>query len=367
MKITIVGTRGIPANYGGFETLAEELSARLVKKGYEVTVYCRSNNIKYEGTQYRGVRLVILPTISHKYLDTIANAFLSSIHCMFQGYDVALFCNAATALFTIFPRLAGQKVAINVDGIERKRKKWNAFGRAWYLVGEYLSTKLPNEIVSDAKVIQEYYKEKYGKDSTFIAYGCETKHVATTAVLKKYALEKNGYFLYISRLEPENNAHLVIKAFEKVKTEKKLVIVGDAPYSTDYIKSLHATKDERIIFTGFVFGEGYSELQQNAYAYIHATEIGGTHPALIESMYNGNCLIVNSTPENIEVGEDAVLYYKMNDVDDCSMQMQIADDDPGLAAEKGKQAHVLAIKKFSWDTIVKQYEELFWKMAGNGK
>jgi hypothetical protein len=165
VRIAIVGTRGIPANYGGFETFAEELSTRLVERGHRVTVYCRQ---RHSAPQFRGVDLVTLPTIRHKYLDTVAHTFLSTLHLLFHRPDVALYCNAANAIFTWMPRVVGVKVALNVDGLERNRKKWNRLGQWWYKLGERLSTICPNAIVSDAEKIQEYFRERYGAESTFI-------------------------------------------------------------------------------------------------------------------------------------------------------------------------------------------------------
>ena len=171
MKIAIMGIRGIPANYGGFETFAEELAARLVKRGHRVTVYGRSNITNYKARYYKGTELVVLPAIPHKYLETLGHSFLSIIHSLFCRYDVILLCNAANSIFSFIPRLVGQKVVVNVDGIERKRKKWNYLGKLWYLLGEFFSTLFPNEIVSDAKIIQNYYWDRYHKKSTFIPYG----------------------------------------------------------------------------------------------------------------------------------------------------------------------------------------------------
>jgi glycosyltransferase involved in cell wall biosynthesis len=220
MKLAILGTRGIPANYGGFETFAEELSTRLVARGHEVTVYCRSNNIRYREPLYKGVRLKVLPTIGTKYLDTVAHTFLSVLHAIPRRFDCILMCNAANAIFTAVSRLTGTPVALNVDGIERKRKKWGPAGRAYYRVSEYLATLIPNVIVTDASVIRQYYMATYGKTSVMIAYGADCSRVDSTSVLSELGISPRDYFLYVSRLEPENNAHLVIKAFEQTQTEK---------------------------------------------------------------------------------------------------------------------------------------------------
>ena len=153
MRIAILGTRGIPASYGGFETFAEHLSTRLAARGHEVTVYCRAHYVSPRQLQYHGVRLKVLPTIRHKYFDTVVHTFFSAIHAVSERYDAVLICNCANAPFTPILRLTGIPVAINVDGLEHKRKKWSWLARRYYRFAEYLSTLLPNEMVTDAQVI----------------------------------------------------------------------------------------------------------------------------------------------------------------------------------------------------------------------
>src|SRR5829696_1336634 len=266
MRIAILGTRGIPASYGGFETFAEHLSTRLAARGHEVTVYCRAHYVSPRQLEYQGVRLKVLPTIRHKYFDTVVHTFLSAIHAASRRYDAALICNCANAPFSPILRLTGTPVAINVDGLEHKRKKWGWLGRRYYRLAEYLSTLLPNEMVTDAQVIQDYYLARHNAASTMIAYGAEVERQPDRAAVRQWGVEPNRYVLYVSRLEPENNAHLVIEAFKKVRTSHKLVIVGDAPYAEEYIRTLRAAarRDRRIIFTSFVFGDAYRALQQNA-------------------------------------------------------------------------------------------------------
>jgi glycosyltransferase involved in cell wall biosynthesis len=362
MKIAILGTRGIPANYGGFETFAEQLSTRLVTRGHEVTVYGRQHYSLSEDRVYQGVRLVILPTIRHKYFDTIIHSFLSIIHAVFHRYDVVLICNAANSVFAVFPRLFGMPTLVNVDGLERKRKKWNWLGRQYYLVSEWLSTFLPTAIVTDAQVIQDYYATRYKKDSSMIAYGADVERRAALEELEKFDLKPNQYVLYVSRLEPENNAHLVIEAYEKVSTDLPLVIVGGAPYAHDYIAKLKSTKDKRIKFLGFVFGEDYRALQQNAYCYVHATEVGGTHPALIEAMGAGNCALVLNTPENLEVMGDAGIKY--DSVKDLTKQLRRVLDNPTIISEYRARAMARVRARYDWEQITNQYEWLLAKLAG---
>ena len=364
MRIAILGTRGIPASYGGFETFAEHLATRLVARGHDVTVYCRAHYVSPRQMEYHGVRLQVLPTIRHKYFDTVIHTFISAIHAVSRRFDAALICNAANAPFSPILRLTGTPVAINVDGLEHKRKKWNRLARRYYQFAEYLSTLLPNEMVTDAQVIQDYYLARHRAASTMIAYGSEVERRPDRELVRKWRVEPNRYVLYVSRLEPENNAHLVIEAFKKVRTAYRLLIVGDAPYAEQYITDLKARArgDKRIIFTGFVFGQDYRALQQNAYCYVHATEVGGTHPALLEAMGYGNCVLTLATPENLEVVGDAGVPY--SDEFDLAEKLQRILRDGSLVHAYRHRAQTRIRSHYDWDRVVDQYELLFARMCG---
>src|SRR5215510_3656897 len=364
MRIAILGTRGIPASYGGFETFAEHLSSRLVARGHDVTVYCRSHYVSPRQLEYLGVRLKVLPTIHHKYFDTVVHTLLSAIHAAPRRFDAALICNCANAPFSLILRLTGTPVAINVDGLEHKRKKWGRLGRQYYRLAEYLSTLLPNEMVTDALVIQDYYLARHNTPSTMIAYGSEVERRPNRDTVRKWRVEPNRYVLYVSRLEPENNAHLVIEAFKKVRTAYRLLIVGDAPYAEQYINSLKASArgDKRIIFTGFVFGQDYRALQQNAYCYVHATEVGGTHPALLEAMGYGNCVLTLAAPENIEAIGYAGLIY--SDVNELVEKLQRVLRDGSLVHSYRNRAQLRIQQHYDWESVVDQYEQLFARMSG---
>ncbi len=359
MRIGILGTRGIPANYGGFETFAEECGAGLAARGHDVTVYGRSHYVPRGLRRHRNVALVVLPTLQWKYTDTVVHTFLSVLHSLFRRFDVILICNAANSVFAWLPRVFGTPVAVNVDGIERRRHKWGPPGKAHYWLSEHFSRWFPNAIVTDARVIQSYYRERYGKASVFIPYGAVTERPETRDTLDRLGLEPGSYFLYVSRLEPENNAHRVIGAFEKVRAARSLVIVGDAPYAADYIRVLKGTRDPRVLFTGAIYGRGYRELQANALCYIHATEVGGTHPALLEAMGIGNIVVANGTPENAEVLGDGGLLYRKNDVGELAAILQDVADHPAKYDALKLSARARVRAHYSWDNIVSGYEQLF--------
>ncbi len=359
MRIAILGTRGIPARYGGFETFAEELSCRLVQRGHAVTVYCRQ---RHSQDTYRGAQLRYLPTIRHKYLDTIAHTAISTLALLLQRADVALFCNAANAAFTLLPRLTGIPVALNVDGLERLRKKWNRLARTWYLVSEWLATWCPTAVVTDARSIAEYYRVRYGKHSTFIPYGADTEPAPPGETLARLGLEPRRYFLYVSRMEPENNALEVRRAFERVAADCRLALIGDAPYSDDYIAEVRATSDPRIVIPGAIYGEGYRELGSNCLAYIHATEVGGTHPALIEAMGLGALVLYLENAENEEVAGGAGLPFQ--DEQDLARRIEGVLGMPESEREAWRQkARRRAGERYSWEAVTSAYERLFQSLV----
>jgi glycosyltransferase involved in cell wall biosynthesis len=294
----------------------------------------------------------------------VVHAFLSALHAVPKRFDAALICNAANAPFAPILRLTGTPTAINVDGLEHKRKKWGWLGRRYYRLAEYLSTLLPNEMVTDAQVIQNYYLARHNAQSTMIAYGSEVERRPDRSTVRKWRVEPNRYVLYVSRLEPENNAHLVIEAFKRVRTAYRLLVVGDAPYAEQYINDLklRAKGDKRIIFTGFVFGQDYRALQQNAYCYVHATEVGGTHPALLEAMGYGNCVLTLDSPENLEVVGDAGIPY--GNEFDLSEKLQRVLRDGSLVHAYRNRAQLRVKSYYEWDHVVDQYEQLFARMCG---
>jgi glycosyltransferase involved in cell wall biosynthesis len=324
-----------------------------------VTVYCRA---KHDAPTYRGVRLVHLPTVPHKYTDTIAHTFFSTLHVVFAArYDAVLYCNAANAVFTWMPRVVGMPVALNVDGLERNRKKWNAVAKAWYRVSEWLATWMPNRIVTDAAAIEDYYREEYGRASTMIPYGAELGPVATDAVLGTLGLTHKKYFLYVSRMEPENNGLLVREAFERVAGDVKLALIGDAPYAAEYIAKVRDTKDPRVVMPGAIYGAGYQELGSHCFAYVHATEVGGTHPALIEAMGRGALTLFLDTVENREVAGGAGFAFTHENLTEV-MQRVLAMPEEEREEWRAKAMQRVR-ERYSWDAVTDAYEKLLTGLA----
>lgn len=385
MKIALTGTRGIPASYGGFETFAEELSTRLAASGHEVIVYGRTHAVPAVGKEYRGVKIKLLPTIRQKYLDTPVNALLSFCHLLLHPVDVVLVCNAANSPFIWLLRLARLPVVLNVDGIERRRAKWGLLGRLWYWLGEWCAVLCSSCIVSDAQVIYRYYKERYRCESRVITYGCRQApealiarkkrdfssfagEIVTEEIFQELKVQPGQYLLYVSRLEPENNAHVLISAYAKLdeylRRKHPLLIVGDAPYAASYIASLKAGVVSGVLFAGYRFGRSYELLQQGALLYVQATEVGGTHPALVEAMGYANCIVANDTPENREVLGEAGCYYRKNEEEDLAEKLRNLLDEPEKVKHFRQLAHERALLLYNWDSIKVAYEELFRSLIG---
>ena len=367
MNIALLGTRGIPASYSGFETCVEQLGQRLVQRGHRVTVYCRAHHITYEGSHYKGMRLVKLPTIANKYLDTIVHSFLSSLHALTQRYDVALYFIAGNSPVTWIPRLVGTRTILNVDGLDWRRRKWPWLAKRYIQLAEYLATVLPNRYLTDSMHVQRSYKERFDDEPLYIPYGSDIEVLASQDALKQYGLEPRKYVLFVGRLVPENCVHHLVEAFRQVDTDLKCVILGDAPYAESYKASLKklAGGDDRIIFTGYLFGRGYQELGSHASLFVETSGVGGTHPALIEAMAMGNCVIVNNTPENLETIGEAGFAYD-GETGASALQPVLADllDSPGTVDAYRRKARGRALTVYSWEAVTDAYERLFQQVCG---
>jgi glycosyltransferase involved in cell wall biosynthesis len=364
LRIALIGSRGIPARYGGYETLCDELAGRLTARGFDVTVYCRSHYTPPGLATHRGARLVVLPTLPTKHLDTPVHTFLACLHAAAEGFDAAVVVNSANALFVPLLALAGTPTALHVDGIERRRSKWGPFGRAVYALSERLAGMVADVVISDAEVIRRHYLERYGLPTELLTYGVDAVPPAGRATLERLGLAERGYALYVSRFEPENNPHRVVEAYRQVGGELPLVMVGDAPYASAFIASFRDGADERVRFPGAVYGEGYRELLAHAWIYVHATEVGGTHPALVEAMGYGNCVVVNDTPENREVAGDAGVFFRAKRPASLAEALERLRRDPAEVARRRRLAAERARERFDWERVTDGYAALLRRLAG---
>ena len=363
----MLGTRGIPGGYSGFETAVEELSTRLVERGHEVVVYCRPHMVKYKGTMYKGVRLVKLPTLAHKHLDTIVHTCISTLHLMArERCDVALYFIAGNSPFSFLPRIIGIPTAINVDGLDSRRAKWRPTAKAYLRFAERLAPRAANEVISDSREIQKYYLERFHADSVYIPYGAEMEPVPGSKWLDEFGLQPRDYVLFVGRLVPENCPDVLIEAYGGVKTGKKLVVVGDASYADEYISKLKELAGPNVIFTGYLFGEGYRQLSMNAYVFAVPTIVGGTHPVIVEALAAGNCVLVSDHPPNLEtVGDAGVSFPAQEGVAGLRRKLQHLLDNPELVSEYREKAAERARKYFDWDVVAGQYEDLCNRLANH--
>ncbi len=367
LRIAMLGTRGIPASYSGFETCVEELGSRLVQRGHRVTVYCRTHHIKYPRRTYRGMQLVKLPTIRNKYFDTLVHALLSSVHALFRPYDICLYFIAGNSLVAWIPRLTGKRTIINVDGLDWKREKWPPLAKKYIRFAERMAGVLANAVVTDSRVVQRYYKQAYGIATHYIAYGSDVEPLPPGEVLRRWGLEPRKYVLFVGRLVPENCAHHLVEAYcmmdEQYRRDMKCVIVGDAPYAEEYIASLKASACDGLVFTGYLFGEGYRELSSNAYCFVETSGVGGTHPALLEAMGFGNCVVAHDTPENLEtIGPVGFSYDGRRGADSLREVLQYLIANPQVVQERRAMSQQYARRNYSWDAVTDEYLRLFYHM-----
>ena len=367
LTIAMIGIKAIPARFGGFETAVDETARGMVRLGHDVVVYNRSGMSEHLGATYDGVRLVTLPTLKSKNLSTIAHAFLATVHVVFHRVDVVHYFTTGATLFAPIPRLFGMKVVCSVDGTDWQRGKWGRFAR-WYLrLSERLSVLFCHGLVADSRDVVRYYREAYHSESCLIAYGMRETRSEGLDWLERFDLKSREYVLFVGRLVPENNVHHLLRAFENTRSDKKLVIVGDDPWEKEYVGLLKSTRDPRVVFTGGVYGEGYEQLQRNAYLFALPDEVGGTHPALVEAMGFGNCVLVNDTPSNLEVIDDAGFSYRgAEGADDLQKQLQMLIDNPQTVQVYRTKAGQRALMNYNWENVVRSHVA-FYHSVLNGK
>jgi glycosyltransferase involved in cell wall biosynthesis len=368
MNVAILGTRGIPASYSGFETAVEQITSRLTARGHRVTVYCRPHVVDPNIREWKGAQLVHLPTVRNKYLDTFVHTLLSSVHTARRiKPDVALFFIAGNSPLCMITRLAGIPTVINVDGLDSDRRKWNRFAKSYLRAAERLSPRMATRAITDSHAVAAIYEQRYGRSIGVVPYGAEVPERRATDVLERLDLEPRRYVLFVGRLEPENNPHLLVEAWSRIPTSKtdgmKLVVVGGAPYASEYINRVRRAADPRVVFPGYVFGPGYWELQKNAYLFCAPTEVGGTHPVILEALAAGNCVLVNDYRPNAETVGDAGVYFSGEQgVPDLALQLERLLEDPDLVADFRERALKRA-ELYSWDAVAAAYEQLLLEVS----
>ncbi|MHB1740396.1 MAG: DUF1972 domain-containing protein, partial [Actinomycetes bacterium] len=307
------------------------------------------------GPWWRGIRRVTLPTIRSKYLDTVVHTTLSVAHLVATGgpRDVVL-CNAANAPLLPLLRLSGRRVVLNVDGLEWRRRKWGAPGRAWYHLGEWFSVRLASVLVTDAEEVRAYYRARHDTDSVMIPYGADPLARGEPPLPVGIGVLPDSFVLYVSRWEPENNPVLVARAHAAAGTPLRLVMLGRATYDPRLDAQVRAAAVPGAVLPGAVFGDAYRGLSANARCYVHATEVGGTHPALVEAMAAGNLCLVLDTPENREVAADAAVYFA-DETGLVRLLRWVDGLDADELADWRDRARSEAARRFSWASVGAAY------------
>jgi len=365
MRIAMLGTRGVPAAYSGFETCVEQVGKRLAARGHQVIVYCRPAYVKTSANEYLGMRLVKLPSIPTKGLDTLSHSALSTVSALYRDRpDATVIFGVGNAVFGRVFRWSRIPTAINVDGADWARLKWGPVGRRYLRWSERVAVHTAGAVIADSRAVAAYYQQHYRADTTFIPYGAEVPTQAGVETLQRFGLEPRRYLLAVGRMVPENGFDQLITAYAAVHPAMPFVIVGDAPYSEDYKRRLREMAPASVIFTGYQFGSGYHELSAHAYAFLFGAQVGGTHPVLVEQLAHGNCVLARWTESNAEVAGDAALFF--HDLPELQQQLASITTDQALVESRRRLASERA-RAFSWDEVTDRYEALLREIAGLGR
>ncbi len=366
MRIAILGTRGVPAKYGGFETAVEEIGKRLVQRGYEVTVYCRNPGQKMH--DYLGMHLVNLPALRHRFTETLSHTALSASHAVIKDRpDVVLLLNAGNAPMLKPLKMAGIPTAIHLDGLESKREKWRGAGARYYRWAEDASVRWGQEVIADAQAIADHVQQKYGRECAVIAYGAPVINPAADR-LAELDLKAGRYHLVVARIEPENHVLEAVQAFVSSAEERRLVVVGSAPYSQGYVDTVRhsAQGDARVTLAGGIYDqELLDQLYGHACTYIHGHSVGGTNPSLLRAMGAGAAVLAFDVEFNREVTDDQALFWS-NAPELTAIVDRIAagQEEQTLSELRVKSQHRIA-DEYQWETIVDKYEALIARLAAS--
>jgi glycosyltransferase involved in cell wall biosynthesis len=362
MRIAILGTRGIPANYGGFETCAEQLSRRWVAWGHDVVVYARRHRYEHRPAILDGVQVQYTRCLHRFGLETPSATALAVIHllCRKRGFRWIHLYNTGNAFLLPLLRACGFRVVISIDGIEWRRKKWGPIQRWSHRLGAHLAVRFADRVVADNKAVADFYAEQYRCSTATIAYGAQPIERADDApeILSRFGLHANGYCIFVGRIVPEKGVRELIDAYERIDTKLSLVIVGDdAP--TAYRNNMWARRSDTVRFLGYQYGRVYEQLLANARMYVSASMLEGTSPSLLSAMSAGVCCLVNGIPENRSTAEGSVAFYEENDSVDLVRCWQALLDDPDRLARIAAAGQAHQRRYYDWDVIANQYVELF--------
>lgn len=357
LKVAIIGSRGYPYVYSGYETLVKALAERFTQQGVDVTVYCHAHLFEAKPKEINGVKLVYIPTISSKALSQPVHSFLSFWHVSFSKADVVLVLNVSNGPFGMITRLFRKPTLMNVDGMEWLRPKWKGFGATYFKWAAKQAVKYMDRLVTDADSMQAIYQKEFNASSVVITYGAEASADASADKLSPWGLNPRDYYLIIGRMIPDNNADWLLNAFIQTNSTKKLVIVGDVPYKDKFASALKATKDLRVIFTGYVRDAAcLSALYKYCYVYLHGHEFGGTNPTLLKAMANGCAIGALDTVFSREVLQEEQLgYYFQKNILSIKAFFEWADAHPDALEQRRTQIKQGITPKYTWDIVTDLY------------
>jgi len=357
LKLAIIGSRGYPYVYSGYETLVKALVERLPQKGVNITVYCHAHLFSEKPSMVNGIHLVYIPTLPFKSLAQPIHSFLAFCHMVFTKVDVVLVLNVSNGPFGIISRLFGKPTMMNVDGLEWLRPKWKGFGGIYFKWAAKMATKFIDLLVTDADAMKAIYFQQFDAKSVVITYGAETSVGADLTFLSDWNLKQQDYYLIVGRMIPDNNADILIEGFISSNSTKKLVIVGDVPYKDAYADKIRSYKDQRLIFTGYVRRpEILASLYKYCYAYLHGHEFGGTNPTLLKAMANGCAIAALDTVFSREVLQnDQFGFYFTKSSDDCTRWFNWADSHQMDLEARRSIIYQGITEKYTWETVSDLY------------
>lgn len=362
LRIALVGTRGVPAHYGGFETCVEEVGRRLTERGHDVTVYCRSGNGEDKRLKaFEGMKLVHLPALHRRSLETLSHTGLSAAHLLAHRVDAAIVFNAANAPWLPLLRLAKLPVATHMDGLEWKRAKWGPVGQRYYRWAEGFAVRFSNALIADAAGIRDYYRDTYNARTELISYGAPLLPQQDPKHLAEMGLVSGGYHLVVARLEPENHVHLIVQGYVRSAAKLPLVVVGSTPYGRGYLETVTSLADARVRFLGGVWNQDVlDELYANALVYWHGHSVGGTNPSLLRAIGAGAATNAFDVVFNREVLGSAGRYFQCPD--DVARLAEASEAKPAVARSRGNESRAIAAQ-YDWDVVADGYEAsaLLWR------
>ncbi len=362
----MVGQKGIPATYGGIERHVEEISARLVARGHDVTVYCRKHYNGEGEDYYRGVRLRRYPSIKTKHFDTASHVLRCSLEFLANRYDVVHFHALGPSIFAYLPRLRRSSSVVTVHGLDWERDKWGAVA-AWALKQcEYPSIHFPSRTVVVSRTLHDYYMDKYGLETTIIPNGTNMPNPRPANKIRDVGLVPGRYILFVGRLVPEKGVHFLVEAFSKLGAVEdfQLVLAGGTSFSDDYVRELQKHESDRVHLVGYVYGDLLEELWSNAYLVVQPSTLEGLSISLLEALSYGRCVLTSDIPENLEVVNGSAPTFKSRDVDDLRAKLLYLLQNPGVVADYGQQSRDLVARDYSWGRVVDELEAVYDRAVG---